>query len=587
MRLTSVLVFLFPLKLFAQTGEIDSLLNLLETDSEDTLKVIHLHEIARDYVNDDPRKTLEYAGQGYELSKKINFKSGMAACLDDMGMANEYQGNYDKAVDYYLRSLKIREELNDPKGIATSLNNVGVVYYYLYKYDKAIQYYERALKINEETGALDGQASALGNIGIIYDEEGNYPKALEYFNRAFEIFRKLDNKNAVAACLNNIGMLCMNMKDYGKALEIFRQSLEMKKALSDRQGESTTLNNMGLVYLKQSKSKEAIETFQQGLSIAREINSKEDMKSALLNLSDAYKQLNRFDSAYKYLTLHSFVKDSLLNEESHKQIAEMQTKYETEKKEQQIQLLNKDKEIQDASIARQQIIIWSVAAGFLVVLVFSMFIYKERKKSEKLLLNILPAQTAKELKKKGKATAKYYESVTVMFTDFKGFTSIAEKLSAEELVSELDFIFRKFDEIISKYKIEKIKTIGDAYMCVSGLPAPVENHAEEIVKAGLEIQQWMISQNGKWNLRIGIHSGSVTAGVVGDKKFAYDIWGDAVNVASRMESSGEAGKVNISGSTYELISPHIKEKGWEVSHRGKIPAKNKGEIDMYFVKRYS
>jgi class 3 adenylate cyclase len=260
----------------------------------------------------------------------------------------------------------------------------------------------------------------------------------------------------------------------------------------------------------------------------------------------------------------------------------MQTKYETEKKEQQIVLLNKDKEIQEADINRQKIIIWSVVGGLLIVVVLAGFIFRERRKSEKLLLNILPAETAKELKRKGKATAKYYESVTVMFTDFKGFTTIAEKLSAEELVSELDFIFKKFDEIISRYNIEKIKTIGDAYMCVSGLPAPNSNHAEEIVKAGIEIQEWMKGQNNKWSLRMGIHSGPVTAGVVGDKKFAYDIWGDTVNTASRMESSGEAGKINISGVTHNLIS-HISN--FNTVFRGKIPAKNKGEIEMYFVEQ--
>ncbi|MBI4929601.1 MAG: adenylate/guanylate cyclase domain-containing protein, partial [Bacteroidetes bacterium] len=189
------------------------------------------------------------------------------------------------------------------------------------------------------------------------------------------------------------------------------------------------------------------------------------------------------------------------------------------------------------------------------------------------------------------------------------------KLSAEELVSELDFLFKKFDEIISKYNIEKIKTIGDAYMCASGLPTPNSNHAEYIVKAALEIQEWMQSPTptlpvregesntsppqwggfrrgledlgGAWQLRIGIHTGPVTAGVVGDKKFAYDIWGDTVNTASRMESSGEAGKINISGVTYtQLNSLSFWERtGVRADFRGKIPAKNKGEIEMYFVEK--
>ncbi|MBI4931572.1 MAG: adenylate/guanylate cyclase domain-containing protein, partial [Bacteroidetes bacterium] len=163
------------------------------------------------------------------------------------------------------------------------------------------------------------------------------------------------------------------------------------------------------------------------------------------------------------------------------------------------------------------------------------------------------------------------------------------KLSAEELVSELDFLFKKFDEIISKYNIEKIKTIGDAYMCASGLPTPNANHAENIVKAAIEIQQWMKERNNQWQLRIGIHTGPVTAGVVGDKKFAYDIWGDTVNTASRMESSGEAGKINISGVTYTQLNflSFWERTGVRADFRGKIPAKNKGEIEMYFVEKTS
>jgi class 3 adenylate cyclase len=342
----------------------------------------------------------------------------------------------------------------------------------------------------------------------------------------------------------------------------------------------------------------AIEYFNQTLSLGYKIGAKDIVKEAYKNLAGVFALQNDFKNAYDYHRKYSDLKDSLLNEESSRQITEMQTKYETEKKEQQITLLNKDKEIAEARINRQAIIIWFVVCGLLLVVLFSGFIVKERRKSEKLLLNILPVETAKELKQKGKASPKYYESVTVMFTDFKGFTQIAEKLSAEELVSELDFIFKKFDEIISKYNIEKIKTIGDAYMCVSGLPTPNENHAEEIVKAALEIQNWMTSprpgghpspmgegKGVRWQLRIGIHSGPVTAGVVGDKKFAYDIWGDTVNIASRMESSGEAGKINISGATHELIKPFLNTQYSNLStvFRGKIPAKNKGEIEMYFV----
>lgn len=210
----------------------------------------------------------------------------------------------------------------------------------------------------------------------------------------------------------------------------------------------------------------------------------------------------------------------------------------------------------------------------------------ELQRSEQLLLNILPYETAQELKMSGKAVARYYPDITVMFTDFKGFTHIAEKLSPEQLVQEIDEFFTAFDLIMEKNGIEKIKTIGDAYMAASGLPAVNDTHALDMVNAAVDIIEYMevqkqirIAANRPvFDIRIGIHTGPVVAGIVGHKKFAYDIWGDAVNLASRMESSGEAGQINISQATYDRIS-----STYSCIFRGEIEAKNKGKVGMYFL----
>jgi ligand-binding sensor domain-containing protein/class 3 adenylate cyclase len=213
---------------------------------------------------------------------------------------------------------------------------------------------------------------------------------------------------------------------------------------------------------------------------------------------------------------------------------------------------------------------------------------KQKERSDELLLNILPSEVAEELKLTGHCQAKTFSMVTVMFTDFKDFSSISEKISAELLVDEINHCFSEFDKIIQKYKVEKIKTVGDAYLCASGLPVLNYTHAKEIVNAAIEIRDYMLfrkrekEEKGEvsFELRIGIHTGPVVAGIVGVKKFQYDIWGDTVNIASRMESSGEAGKVNISEKTYELVKDLF-----HCTYRGKIHAKHKGEIDMYFVER--
>jgi len=197
----------------------------------------------------------------------------------------------------------------------------------------------------------------------------------------------------------------------------------------------------------------------------------------------------------------------------------------------------------------------------------------------------LPEEVADELMKKGDAEAKLFKYVTVFFSDFKGFTDISQNLSPQQLVQELHECFSAFDNIMSKYGIEKIKTVGDAYLCVAGLPTPNDNHAEIMIKAALEIQEYMkirkeqhLNREGLYAIRVGIHSGSVVAGIVGIKKFAYDIWGDSVNTAARMEQNGEEGKVNISEATYLLVKDQFN-----CEYRGEIEAKGKGKVKMYFV----
>ncbi|PCJ23291.1 MAG: hypothetical protein COA97_12030 [Flavobacteriales bacterium] len=213
---------------------------------------------------------------------------------------------------------------------------------------------------------------------------------------------------------------------------------------------------------------------------------------------------------------------------------------------------------------------------------------KEKEKTEELILNILPKETADELKKYGKAKARHYDFASVMFTDFKGFTFLAEKMTSADLVKEIDYCFSHFDDIIDKYRIEKIKTIGDAYMCAAGIPKEDSNNPILLALAGLSIIQFMDNHKQErkkkdepyFELRLGIHTGSLVTGVVGKKKFVYDIWGDTVNVAARMESSGEVGMLNVSESTYKVIKDYF-----DCEFRGMVEAKNKGKIKMYFVER--
>jgi adenylate cyclase len=228
----------------------------------------------------------------------------------------------------------------------------------------------------------------------------------------------------------------------------------------------------------------------------------------------------------------------------------------------------------------------------MIIFAFAMYFVhtavSEREKANGLLLNILPRSVAQELKDRGATAPHSFRSASVLFTDFQGFTQLAETMTAEALIADLDECFRQMDAIVERHGLEKIKTIGDAYMCAGGVPEANRTHAIDCALAGLQMLACIADVRGKkqemgqpyWEMRLGIHSGSLVAGVVGAKKFAYDLWGDTVNTASRMESGGHPGRLNVSASTYAEV-----RFLFDCEHRGKVSAKGKGEVDMYFVNR--
>lgn len=537
---------------------------------------------------------LKFNFQSLEIRKALNDSAGISTIYNNVGLIYSGQGRVAEAIDFYMRSLAIEEKLKSSEGVITALQNIGAVYREQKEYENAFLYYRRA---QEEAQAADNKYSQgyiYNGLGGLHEENQNFDSALYYFNKALTLRKALDDKQGTAYTLKNMGMVYQKISRQMDAEQSFRKSLEIFEELGDKLGITIASNLLGALLFERGKEAEAIKYLNQSLTHAKELGFPLQISNAAGNIQKVYRKKGAWQQALLMNDLYIQMHDSVQSDQNRKAAIKAQFKYEFEKREAILKAEQEKKEaLSRLEITRSRQQKYFLIAGLLMALIFAYLdnkkkkrISKEKQRSDELLLNILPSEVAEELKEKGSADARQYDEVTVLFTDFRNFTAVAEKLSAQELVNEINYCYSEFDRIISKHGIEKIKTIGDAYMCAGGLPIPNTTNAEDAMRAAIQIRDFMLSEkrkreaNGKtfFEIRIGIHTGPVVAGIVGIKKFAYDIWGDTVNIASRMESSGEAGKINISGTTYELV----KDK-FTCVHRGKIQAKNKGEIDMYFV----
>ncbi len=515
---------------------------------------------------------LDNLSKASDYYSRLDMKKQMAESLNASGVVNKSKGAMDSSLDAHMKALKIFEEIEDKKGMASANNNLGVLYKVQGEFNKALQYFNKAFEISNKAKEISILITALGNISNIYRQIADYPKAIEYNLKALKIAEQTgDNKN-LSILNNNVGLVYEKLKEYEKALKYFRKSVLLKEKIGDTKGIAASYSNIGNVYRALGDMENAMKFQKIALGIIENADAKPLEKDIYKEISESFAKAGDYEEAYKNHLKFFQLHDELFSQEARNRLNELVTGYETEKSRREAEIFklrNVELKKRNDKIQKQ-----------------SKVIAEEKRKSDELLLNILPAEVAEELKKNARVAPRKYKMVSVLFTDFKGFTEQAEKLSAEELVSELDMIFGAFDRILPKYNVEKIKTIGDSYMCAGGLPTPNKTNAVDVIKAAIEMLDFLNKlkkerQKKKqhfFDVRIGIHTGPVVAGVVGTKKFAYDIWGDTVNTASRMESSGEAGKINISGATYELV-----KKKFNCTTRGKIKAKGKGEVEMYFV----
>lgn len=602
----------------------------------------NLKGISKD-IKGESLKSINYYLKSLEIFKELDQKAQIAGLLNNLGTAHLYLGNYNEALKYYTESKAHYLMVENTAGVAKTLGNLGIIFDDQGDYVKALDFYQKSLEYFEKDSNSQSRAHTLNNIGAIYGEQMEFSKALEYFEKSLEIRRNLNDKRGIAGSFNNIGHIYAAMSNYDEALEYQEKSLVLADEIKDNYARYNAIYKKGIIYAKLKDyqmalteldkslnialtsgdkqgavasyiyigdvqnllnlTKEAVKNCKLALKISQKIHTKDLQSQACKCLYKAYKKSGNGKEALVFHEKMLVLSDSLKSEETAKKLQEME--FSKQVLADSLQQVEKDlkiefahqSEIQKENRNKNMALAGGIFFLFLSGGLYSRWNYvkkskaiveKEKDRSDNLLLNILPFEIAEELKAKGSADARDFDLVSMLFTDFKGFTEASEKLTAKELIAEINTCFKAFDYICESHGIEKIKTIGDSFMAAGGLPVPSDDSVKNTVLAALEMQRFISARLAEkalnneiaFKMRVGIHTGPVVAGIVGVKKFQYDIWGDTVNTASRMESSGEVGRVNISETTYNLLN---SDTDFTFESRGKINAKGKGEIDMYFV----
>jgi len=598
---------------------------------------------------DEALKAYEKA---FGMAEKSGDREGLATARDGTGNVHSEQGRWAQAIEAFEESMQWAAKAGDEQSRLTTLNNIancqqnrganeaalkgyleaakgferlGLATYESQAYgniasiligqnllDQARTYLDRALAIQRKSGQKGGEASTLINLGVLFEQMNDRTRAEEAYRRSGEIYREVADPAGEALALHNLGLVLGEKKQLGKAISALEASLRLRLRIGDARGAAYSRVALGAALTASDRAPEALPILRQGLREATALGAKEIEAEAHRNLAGALKATGNLAEAIQSLETSGKLREELSNEGSQEKIAEMQTRFETERKEKEIQLLQRDRQIQtlrsnrEAAIRRALIGIVALTAGLAAAIASRYRIKKhseqvlseknqqleeanrqielERDKAEELLLNILPAPIAKRLKEKPATIADRFSEATILFADIVGFTRLSQELGAEALVRMLGEIFTRFDALTEKHGLEKIKTIGDCYMVVGGIPDRNDEHCACVARMALDMLREIDDFNARSGrglaLRIGINTGVVVAGVIGRKKFIYDLWGDAVNVASRMESQGEPSRIQVTESVFGRLA-----SSFELEPRGEITVKGKGPMKTYFLVR--
>lgn len=560
---------------------------IFKSDLFDTASVNALERVAKIYW-DDQRDSILKCNQllleRESLYRRAGFKYGLFYVYYLLGGNYKLLYDHSRSAAYYFQALRIAEEVNEMDKINRIRRELGLLYYIQSGWKQALQYFNPLIAFELKSKKNSAKLNLYRYLaGLCHVRMGELSKGLPLLQAAYEWSVSKNDTQRILEYGSGYALAQLASGDSAGASGLYRVLLAAGKKWKQTDPYFFATVYVGLARIAMADPDQEL-LARNYASLAIEITQGKigyylPRIEAGQILYRYYKSKGRNDSAVHYLEQWTHEKDSLEKSENTAVISLLQAAHDFDKRE--VALLSEERQ--------KRLVIWGVASVLfllgLIALMFYRSLARQKQRTEDLLENILPRETIVELKTFGHAIPRIHDEVTILFCDVKNFTTIAEKLSPGALVALLDHYFRGFDEIMADLGLEKIKTIGDAYMVAGGLHESSGN-AATVVTAAIRMLDFVAAGRdaleaafeNSFHFRVGIHTGSVISGVVGRDKYAYDIWGDAVNVAARMEQNSEEGKINVSGETWKRV-----QNSFTGLYRGKIDAKNKGEIDMYFI----
>jgi class 3 adenylate cyclase/Tfp pilus assembly protein PilF len=499
-------------------------------------------------------ESLLFSKEALLEAEKSDDLSRKSQILGAQGTSYRQLGDYIKALQCYEQAILIDEQVGNIRGYARHIGNIGIVYMDLKEYDIALEKYYISIELHNSIGNNYGAANSWGNAGAVYYYQKNFSKALESFTKAHDIHSKEDHEYAVALWLGNIGNVHFEMNNFDDAKRYYDSSSELYKKLNIKEGIAQNHYNVARLFSHEENIEFdfdlAFKEYSLALNMFEELHHATEVYKIHENLASLYTKKGDWERAFIHQRKFHELYVEIQDEDARNQAQKLEHRRK----------LEEDQKNRELKIAKYQ-------------------------EQEKILHNMLPASIANRILEGETTIAEEVEEVSIFFADIVGFTQLSERLSPEILLHELNTIFTEFDLIAKKYGVEKIKTIGDSYMAVCGVPNPYIDHSDRLAQFALEVlenTQSMILGSSRLNLRIGMHCGKAIAGVIGEHKYAYDLWGDAVNIASRMESHGAQGKIHMSA---EFKSKLQNISDYTCVQRGEIDIKGKGKMVTYWLEK--